>query len=147
LPATDKAALEKEEVKLIKGQGRILIMDDEAPLQKMIGKMLNNLGYESDFAKNGAEAIRMVNKAKEVEKPYDAAIIDLTIPGKMGGKDAIKKLLEIDPELKAIVFSGYSDDPVMANFKEYGFKGMLLKPFESRSLSKVLHDVLKGEKD
>ena len=146
LPTSDKALPEKEEVKLIKGQGRILVMDDEAPLQKMIGRMLKNLGYESEFATNGAEAIRMVNEAKEAEKPYDAAILDLTIPGGMGGKDAIKKLLEIDPELKAIVFSGYSDDPVMANFKEYGFKGMMPKPFESRSLGKVLHEVLTGEK-
>ncbi len=65
----------------------------------------------------------------------------------MGGKEAIKKLLEIDPEIKAIVFSGYSDDPVLANFQEYGFKGMLPKPFESRLLSKVLYEVLTGEKE
>ncbi len=64
-----------------------------------------------------------------------------------GGKEAIKKLLEIDPEVKAIVSSGYSDDPVLANFQEYGFKGMMPKPFESHLLSKVLHEVLRGEKD
>ncbi|MDB9822198.1 PAS domain S-box protein [Deltaproteobacteria bacterium] len=147
LPASDKIFTEKKEVTLIKGPGRILVMDDEAPLQKLIGRMLENLGYESEFAKDGAEAIRMVKDAKEAETPYDAAILDLTIPGKMGGKEAINKLLEIDPELKAIVFSGYSDDPVMANFKEYGFKGMMPKPFESLSLGKVLHEVLRGEKE
>ena len=70
----------------------------------------------------------------------------MTIPGGMGGKEAIKKLLEIDPEIRAIVSSGYADDPVLANFQEYGFKGMMPKPFESKSLSKVLHDVLRGEK-
>ena len=147
LPASDKTVPEKEEVKLIKGQGRILVMDDEASLRKMVGRMLGNLGYESEFAKDGAEAIRMVKEAKESENPYDALILDLTIPGGMGGKDAIKKLLEIDPEVKAIVSSGYSDDPVLANFEEYGFKGMMPKPFESRSLDKVLHEVLKGEKE
>ena len=143
LPASDKAIPEKEEAKIIKGQGRILVMDDEAPIRKMIGRMLGNLGYESEFANDGAETIR---KVKESEKPYDAVILDLTIPGGMGGKEAINKLLEIDPEIKAIVSSGYSDDPVLANFQEYGFKGMMPKPFESLSLGKVLHDVLKGEK-
>ena len=147
LPASDKIVAEKEEVKLIKGQGRILVMDDEASLQKLVGRMLKNLGYESEFAKDGAETIQMVKEAKEAEKPYDAVILDLTIPGKMGGKEAIKKLLEIDPELKAIVFSGYSNNPILANFEEYGFKGMMPKPFELRTLGKVLHEVLTGEKD
>lgn len=147
LPASGKIVAEKEEVKLIKGQGRILVMDDEASLRELVGRMLKNLGYESEFAKDGAETIQMVMEAKETEKPYDAVILDLTIPGKMGGKEAIKKLLEIDPELKAIVFSGYSNDPVLANFEEYGFKGMMPKPFELRTLGKVLHEVLTGEKD
>ena len=65
----------------------------------------------------------------------------------MGGKETVQKLLEIDPNVKAIVSSGYSDDPLLANFTEYGFKGMIPKPFESPTLSKVLHDVLKGEKE
>jgi CheY-like chemotaxis protein len=147
LPASDKIVPEKEEGRLITGQGRILVMDDEAPLRKMVGKMLKILGYESEFAKDGAEAIRMFKEAKEAEKPYDAVILDLTIPGGMGGKEAINKFLEIDPEVKAIVSSGYSVDPVLANFQEYGFKGMMPKPFESLSLSKVLHEVLQGEKE
>jgi len=147
LPASDKAVLENEEVRLIKGQGRILVMDDEAPLRKMLGRMLKNLDYESEFAKDGAEALRMYKDAQESETPYDVVILDLTIPGGMGGTETIKKLLEVDPEVKAIVYSGYSDDPVLSNFQEYGFKGMMPKPFESQSLSKVLHEVLKGEKE
>jgi len=146
LPASEKAVPEKEEARRMKGRGRILVMDDEAPLRKIFWRMLKNLGYESEFAKDGAEAIRMVKEAKEAEKPYDAVILDLTIPGGMGGKEAIKKLLEVDPEVKAIVSSGYSDDPVLSNFQKYGFKGMMPKPFTSQSLSKVLHEVLKGEK-
>ena len=147
LHASEKAVPEKKEVKLIKGQGRILVMDDVAALRKIAGRILEKLGYEPEFAKNGAEAIRMYKEAKEAEKPYDAVILDLTIPGGMGGKDAVNKLLEIDPEVKAIVSSGYSDDPVLSNFQEYGFKGMMPKPFTSQSLSKVLHEVLQGEKE
>ena len=143
LPASDKIVPEKEKVKLIKGHGRILVMDDEASLRKVVGRMLKNLGYESEFAKDGAEAIWMYKEAQETEEPYDAVILDLTVPGKMGGKEAINKLLEIDPEVKAIVSSGYSEDSVLANFQEYGFRGMMPKPFESRSLGKVLHEVLK----
>ncbi|MCX5883817.1 MAG: transporter substrate-binding domain-containing protein, partial [Deltaproteobacteria bacterium] len=147
LPASDKAVPEKEVDRLIKGQGRILVMDDEAPLRKMVGVMLKNFGYESEFAKDGAEAIQMCKAAKEAEKPFDAVILDLTVPGGMGGKETIHKLLEIDPEVKAIVSSGYSDDPVLSNFQEYGFKGMMPKPFTSHSLSKVLHEVLQSEKE
>jgi CheY-like chemotaxis protein len=146
LPASDKIVPEKEEAKLIKGRGRILVMDDEASLRKMLGRMLKNLGYESEFAKDGAEALRMYKNVQESETPYDVVILDLTIPGGMGGTETIKKLLEIDPEVKAIVYSGYSDDPVLANFREYGFKGMMPKPFESHALGKVLHEVLTGEK-
>lgn len=147
LPASDKAIPEKEKVKVIKGQGRVLVMDDEASLRKVVGRMLAMLGYEAEFAKDGAEAIRMVKEAKEAGKPYDAVILDLTIPGGMGGKEVINKLLEIDPEVKAIVSSGYSDDPVLSNFQEYGFKGMMPKPFQSQLLSKVIHEVLHGEKE
>ncbi|MFC1867175.1 ATP-binding protein [Thermodesulfobacteriota bacterium] len=147
LPASKKAVPEKEDDKLIKGQGRILMMDDEASLRKMVGKMLVMLGYESEFTKDGAEAIEMYKAAKQSEKPYDAVILDLTVPGKMGGKEYVTKLLEINPEVKAIVSSGYSDDPILSNFQEYGFKGMMPKPFEPLSLGKVLHEVLKAEKE
>ncbi len=146
LPASEKPVPEKEERRLIKGQGRILVMDDEELLRKTVGKMLERLGYEAEFAKDGNEAIDMVKKAKEVKKPYDAVILDLTIPGGMGGKECIARLLEIDLGIKAIVSSGYSEDPVLANFQEYGFKGMMPKPFEARLLGKVLHDVINGKK-
>jgi PAS domain S-box-containing protein len=146
LPASEKAIPEREEVSLIKGEGRVLVMDDEASVRRTVGRMLGNLGYEPEFAKDGGEAIEMVKEAKEAKKPYDAVILDLTVPGGMGGKECITKLLEIDPGIKAIVSSGYSEDQVLSNFQEYGFKGMMPKPFKTRSLSKVLHDVLRGEK-
>ena len=144
LPASDKAIPVKEEAALLTGEGKILVMDDDDLLKKMMEQMLEMLGYEAEFAKDGAEAIEMYRKAKESEKPYDAVILDLTIPGGMGGNEAIKKLLELDPQLKAVVCSGYSDDPVMSNCREYGFKDMMPKPFDFKTLGKVLNDVLKG---
>jgi CheY-like chemotaxis protein len=146
LPAFDKATPEKE-IKLITGKGRILVMDDEESLRKVAGRMLDKLGYEPEFAKDGDEAIDSYKAAKESGKSYKAVILDLTVPGKMGGKKCVTRLLDIDPEVKAIVSSGYSDDPILANFQEYGFKGMVPKPFEFKSLGKVLHEVLKGEKE
>lgn len=145
LPASDKAVPAKEEADLIKGEGKILLMDDDRMLREMAGEMLNVLGYEAEFAENGAQALEMHRKAKESGKPYSAVILDLTIPGSMGGKEAIKKLLELDPELKAIVFSGYSDDPVMSNYREYGFRGMIAKPFDLQALSRALYEVIKAE--
>jgi len=147
LPASDKSVPEKEEVRMIAGQGRVLVMDDEASLRKIVGRMLAKLGYESEFAEDGAEGIEMYKAAKKSEKAYDAVILDLTVPSGMGGKEAISKLLEIDPEVKAVVSSGYSNDPVLSNFQEYGFKGMMPKTFELLSLGKVLHEVLQGEKE
>jgi two-component system, cell cycle sensor histidine kinase and response regulator CckA len=79
----------------------------------------------------------------ESEKPYDAVILDLTIPGGMGGKEAIQELLEMNPQLRAVVCSGYSDDEVMSNYREYGFNGVMPKPFDINILSKVLNDILK----
>jgi PAS domain S-box-containing protein len=143
LPASDKKIPVKKEAALLTGCGRILMMDDDEFLKELAKEMLDMLGYESEFAENGAEAIEMYKKARESGKPYDAVILDLTIPGGMGGKETIKKLLEIDPEIKAVVFSGYSDDPVMSNYREYGFKGMMPKPFDTNALGKVLNEVLK----
>ncbi len=143
LPASDKSIPSKEEVRLMTGHGRILVMDDDPSLGKMVGRMLEKLGYESECSEDGTEAIRIYKEAKDAGKPYDAVILDLTVPGGMGGKEAMGKLLELDPEVTAIVSSGYSDDPVLSNFKDYGFKGVMPKPFEFGSLSRVLHEVLK----
>ncbi|MDQ1331607.1 MAG: two-component system, cell cycle sensor histidine kinase and response regulator CckA, partial [Thermodesulfobacteriota bacterium] len=145
LPASDKAVPVKEETDLLPGRGKILLMDDDSALKAMTGEMLEVLGYEAEFAADGVEAINMFTEARKCGKPYDAAILDLTIPGGMGGKETIRKLLELDHELKAIVCSGYSDDPVMANYREYGFKGIMPKPFDLQALGRVLNEVLKAE--
>jgi len=143
LPVSDKEIPVKE-ADLITGDGKILVMDDDRMLREMVNDMLDVLGYEAEFAKDGAEAVEMYSKAKGSEKPYDAVILDLSIQGGMGGVEAIKKLLELDPQLKAIVCSGYSESPVMSNYLEYGFKGMMAKPFDFQTLGKVLNEMLKG---
>lgn len=132
---------EKKEI-YYKGSGKILVMDDEDMVLKVVGEMLVYLGYKVEFAKDGGEAIESYKKALELGTPYDAVILDLTIAGGMGGEKALKNILEMDPEANAIVSSGYSHDPVMADYQSYGFKGFVTKPFRIEELSKVLHEVL-----
>jgi two-component system cell cycle sensor histidine kinase/response regulator CckA len=120
-------------------------MDDEAFVRKTLGRILERLGYEPEFAEEGAEAIEMYKTAEESGKPYEAVILDLTIPGGMGGKETVKKLLEMKSGAKAIVSSGYSDDSLLANFQEYGFRGILPKPFDPQAVSKVLNEVIQGK--
>lgn len=124
------------------GTGRVLIMDDEEQVRGIVGEMLVHLGYEPGYAKEGAEAVDLYQKAMQNGSPFDAVIMDLTIPGGMGGRETIAKLLQVDPGVKAIVASGYSNDPVMAEHNAYGFKGVVTKPFDVKKLSTVLHKVL-----
>lgn len=147
LPASDKQLIGdiSRSGDQVKGHGRILLMDDEEIVRTVTGEMLQVLGYEVAIAMDGAEAIRLYSEAKESGTPFDAVIMDLTVPGGMGGKEAILKLRELDPEIRAIVSSGYSQDPIMADFKQYGFSAVLAKPFSGSILSAVLHKVLTGQ--
>ena len=130
------------ERKALLGKGKILVMDDEEIVREVLGKMLAKLGYEAKFAQDGAEAVEKFAAAQKTGDKFQAVILDLTVPGGIGGKDTIKKLLDIDPQVKAIVSSGYSDDPIMANFKAYGFSGVIAKPYKVLDLSEVLHDII-----
>ena len=136
-----------QERRVISGQGNILVMDDEEMVREVLGTMLVNLGYEVRFAQDGAQAIKLFSKARENGGAFDAVILDLTVPGGMGGKETIEKLLQIDPQVKAIVSSGYSDDPIMANFKECGFSEVLAKPYKVVDLSKILQRVIAKQGD
>ncbi|MEW6109156.1 MAG: ATP-binding protein [Nitrospirota bacterium] len=150
LPHSEEKYITKKSIKeesLIPGEGRILFMDDEEIVQNTAGKMLRRLGYMPEFAKDGVEAIEFYRKAKESSLPFVAVIMDLTVPGKMGGKEAIRNLLEIDPDIKAIVSSGYSNNPIMTDFREYGFRGVISKPYKITELSKILHEVINGVED
>ncbi|TAL26463.1 MAG: PAS domain S-box protein [Nitrospirae bacterium] len=128
----------------VRGKGKVLVMDDDDTVRLVVGRMLGQCGYEAEFAEDGGRAIELYRKAKESGKPFDAVIIDLIIPEGMGGKEAVKKLIEIDSDIRAIVSSGYSDDLIMSGFQEYGFKGALAKPFEISELSLTLHKVISG---
>ena len=126
----------------VAGVGKILVMDDEESVRGVVGEMLKAVGYEYELAKDGAEAVELYKRALDKGRPFDAAIMDLTIPGGLGGKEAVKKLIEIDPKVKAIVASGYFSDPVMADFKAYGFTGVITKPYDLQTLSRTLRTVL-----
>ncbi|MHC1744700.1 MAG: response regulator [Syntrophobacteraceae bacterium] len=120
----------------------ILVMDDEAVIRSVVGDMLGHLGYSVAFAEDGSEAIEIYRKALSSGKSFDGVIMDLTVEGGMGGKEAIQKLRIIDPNVKAVVSSGYSHDPIMSHFKEYGFCGVLDKPYKLSDLDNVLNNLL-----
>ena len=105
-------------------------------------KMLKIIGCDTELAKDGSEAVKLYRKAMKSGKPFDAVLLDLTIPGGMGGQETVKRLLEIDPDVKAIVSSGYSVDSVMANFREYGFSAVATKPFQLDELQEVLQSIM-----
>jgi PAS domain S-box-containing protein len=122
----------------VRGTGRVLVMDDEDMIRVIASQMLVKLGYTVDVAADGAEAIARYTKARQAGKPFDLVIMDLTIPGGLGGKDTIRMLRELYPEVKAIVSSGYSNDPVMAEFEKHGFCGVVGKPYTIRTLSEAV---------
>jgi len=124
---------------------RILVVDDEEMIREVAGAMLGMLGHKVDFAKDGGEAVKKYKEAMEKEEPFHIVIMDLTIPGGVGGKEAAKEILSIDPDAKIIVSSGYSTDPVMANYLEYGFKGRLSKPFQLEELRKEVNRLMKAK--
>lgn len=149
LPASEKeTAAENNKMKeeTVFGKGKILVMDDEEIVRDVAQSILVELGYEVDFAVDGAEAIELYRKAKESGSPFDAVIMDLTIPGGIGGKDAIRKLTEFDPGVKAIVSSGYSEDSIMSDYKKYGFSAVIAKPYRIADLSRTVHQVVTGKK-
>ncbi len=134
--------LEIEDEKSIFGNGKILVMDDEEIIRTLTKHILTHLGYNAEFAQDGNEAIDLYQDAMQCGRPFDAVILDLTIRGGMGGQEAIQKLIKIDPNIKGIVSSGYSQDPVMANFKDFGFSGVIAKPYTVEEMGEKLSQVL-----
>ena len=129
-------------MEMVSGSGRILVMDDEEVIREVCVELLTDLGYEVESVADGQAMLDCYQTAMLQETPYGLVIVDLTIPGAMGGKEAMATLLELDPEAKGIVCSGYSNDPVMADFKAYGFQGSCAKPFQFTLLSQIVKEVL-----
>jgi nitrogen-specific signal transduction histidine kinase/ActR/RegA family two-component response regulator len=146
LPATQSPLpiTTKDTLLFPSGRGKILVMDDEEILRDFTGRILTKSGYEVELSADGDEAIQRYREAKDSGCPFDIVLMDLTVPGGMGGKEAIQKLLAIDPEVKAIVSSGYFNDPIMANYGEYGFKGVVAKPYTLQQLTNTIQTILKN---
>jgi len=142
LPASAPKQAEKKAVKAA-GKARILVMDDEVGVRVIAGRVLKHIGYDDvEFAGEGAEAIELYKASMKSGNPFSVAILDLTIPGGRGGEWAIRELLKIDPGVKAIVSSGYADESVIVRYSEYGFSGMIAKPYTIDELRKAVQDVI-----
>jgi DNA-binding NtrC family response regulator len=124
------------------GKGKVLIMDDDEIFCNFIRRTLERLGYEVEIVHDGSKAIVSYRKAIESGYPFDVVIIDLFVQEGMGGKETMKNLLQIDPDVRAVISSGHTTDPLMVNYREYGFKGVVAKPFTIEELCKTLSDVM-----
>jgi PAS domain S-box-containing protein len=147
LPASTQTAAPKPARKVaskaVVGRARILVMDDEQGVREIAGRMLTHLGYaDIEFATDGAAAIKLYKAAMKSGKPFTVAVLDLTIAGGMGGIETVQKLLKIDADVRAIVSSGYAGDSAMAEYRGYGFSGMVAKPYTLEQLRKALQDVM-----
>jgi len=144
LPASKQQAVPPRpmETELYIGRGRILIMDDETMVREVVTRMLQRLGYEVTVATDGQEAVRRYQEALAEGRSFDGVILDLTVPGGMGGREAMEKLLQVDPNVIGIVSSGYAEDAIMTHYQEYGFKGVIRKPYRLEELGKILHQSL-----
>lgn len=144
LPASERGCLSEPEAQVgdCRGGGRVLVMDDEDDIRNIAGGILRELGYTVELAEDGAQAIELYRRRMDEGIPFAAAILDLNVRGGMGGKETIAELLKIDPAVRAIVSSGYSNDAVLANFKDYGFRSVLGKPYRLQELGNVLKKLL-----
>jgi PAS domain S-box-containing protein len=149
LPASDKSlnGPVTGNDQLVHGSGRILVMDDEEAILDMASALLSHFGYRPGVAHDGEEAITVYKAAAAGNDPFAVVIMDLTIPGGLGGKETIARLREFDPLVKAIVSSGYSTDPIVANFRQYGFVGILTKPYTAKEMSEIIKKVLSAKKE
>lgn len=145
LPASTAVELErkgKPPAGSMTSESRILVMDDQQNIRELVVRALKRIGAEVVTSMDGAEAIEKYQDALRSGQRFDAVILDLTIPGGMGGAEAIKHLQQIDPDVTAIVASGYSDDPIMTDYGNYGFKGVIFKPYRVKTLRVALNAVL-----
>jgi PAS domain S-box-containing protein len=120
-------------------RGRVLVMDDEPAIRMLAAQMLHYLGHEAVVTDNGHAAIEQYRSALERQQPFDAVMLDLVMPGALGGRETIESLAALDPAVNAIVVSGYTQDSVLAEYRDYGFKAVIAKPFTLQELNSALH--------
>jgi len=128
------------------GTGRVLVVDDEDAIRDLVEFTLTRLGYEVSQAATALQGVELYRDKLKIGKRFDLVILDLTLPGGMGGKEALKKLLEIDPTVNAIVSSGYATDATMSRYQDFGFRGVIAKPYEAAELGKIVHDVIESSR-
>ncbi|HEX2853793.1 MAG TPA: ATP-binding protein [Opitutaceae bacterium] len=126
-------------------RARVLFMDDEEPIRRVGAGLLRQLGHEVTLVSDGADAVRTYDAARAMDRPFDVVVLDLTVPGGMGGKAAMEALRRLDPQVRGIVSSGYSSDPVLANYRAYGFSAAVPKPYEVEVFAAAIHSVMNGE--
>ena len=124
-------------------KGKVLLMDDEQIILDVTMEVLKFLGYGVMFASEGAAAIELYKTEKAAGVPFDLVILDLSVPYGMGGKETIALLKAVDPKVKAVVSTGFSDDPVVLDFASYGFSGKLIKPYKINDLKNILEQLIK----
>ncbi|BEH10798.1 MULTISPECIES: hybrid sensor histidine kinase/response regulator [Geobacter] len=146
LPASDiVVTTEEPDVDIhLRGGGRVLVMDDDEMVRDMAVGALKLLGYDAVACCEGEGALQLYRQAQDENDPFAVVIMDLTIPGGMGGKDTVARLLEIDPAAQVIVSSGYSNDPIVSHFADFGFCGAVNKPYSIEQLGAVLREVIAG---
>lgn len=142
LPVEQPSAPFTQVTQEMTGSGRVLIVDDEEPIRALVDFTLTRLGYEVAQAETALEGVNIYKQKFESGDRFDAVILDLTLPGGMGGKEALKKMIEIDPTVNAIVSSGYANDATMSRYQDFGFHGVIAKPYEAADLGKVVHEVI-----
>jgi PAS domain S-box-containing protein len=145
LPASETSNPSEEirDPAIVSGNGRVLVMDDEEIVREVAAELLSALGYSVTVCCDGEQMLDLYSTAKEQGEAFDVVIMDLTIPGAMGGKEAMDLLLEIDQNARGIVSSGYNIDPILAAYRDYGFSGVVAKPFTVKELAEVLQAVLR----
>jgi CheY-like chemotaxis protein len=124
------------------GTGRVLVVDDEEAIRALVDFTLGHLGYQVMQAESALEGVNIYRQKFEAGERFDLVILDLTLPGGMGGKEALKKLIEIDPTVNAIVSSGYATDATMSRYQDFGFRGVIAKPYEAAELGKIVYDTI-----